>query len=169
MVGANRGLQQGTSVVNAIRAVILSLLAASLAACSSSKDKTPIKQVTPTVTRDVPNVLRGLVSSEATLLKADPILVSGYGLVVGLPGTGGGDLDEKLFATMDRQLGLMGIGKGSPGLEGTPLAGQIARRSAPLQGSRGCRRLRQRHPRRPGRRELRCLRPLRQHVAGHLP
>lgn len=108
--------------MNAIRAVILSSLAV-LAACSS-KPTTPIKQVTPAVMRDVPSVLRGTIGSEATLLKADPILVSGYGLVVGLPGTGGGDLDEKLFATMDRQLGLMGIGKGAPGLDGTPLEGK---------------------------------------------
>ena len=37
--------------------------------------------------------LRGTIGSEATIIGAEQILVSGFGLVVGLNGTGGGDID----------------------------------------------------------------------------
>lgn len=90
-------------------------------ACSGPAPKS--RQVSPGVIRDVPPVLRGTIGSTATLRKADPILVSGYGLVVGLAGTGGGDLDPRTAATMERQLGLKGIARSATGLEGTPLEG----------------------------------------------
>ena len=93
------------------------------AGCKSNKAEPKARAVAPQVIRDVPSVLKGTIGAEATLLKADPILVSGYGLVVGLPGTGGGDLDERLMATMERQLGLSGIGKSADAMTGTAFEG----------------------------------------------
>ena len=82
------------------------------------------RPVRPVVQRDTPSILRGTIGSEVTLRRVEPILVSGYGLVVGLNGTGGGDLpDERIAVHMERQLGLMGVGRGSDLLNGTPLAG----------------------------------------------
>jgi hypothetical protein len=63
----------------------------------------------------------------ASITRAEALLVSGYGLVVGLSGTGGGDLDERIAATMERQLGLMGFSRSSPGLEGTAFEGMTPR------------------------------------------
>lgn len=97
-------------------------LAGWIAGCSSKPPAEP-RRVEPLVTRDVPSALRGIVGSEATLRNHEPVLVSGYGLVVGLNGTGGGELPERIAATMERELGLKGIGKGSEFLVGTPLEG----------------------------------------------
>jgi hypothetical protein len=93
-----------------------------MGACAS-KPPPKARLVQAPIVRDVPSVLRGTVGSEATLLKADPVIVSGYGLVVGLKGTGGGDLPPRIAATMERQLGLMGISSSSDVLRGTALEG----------------------------------------------
>lgn len=104
-------------------AVVLIALAL-LAGCAQEKPKPTARAVKPAVVRDYPAVLRGTIGTEGTLLKAEPVLVSGYGIVVGLPGTGGGDLDEGLSATMERMIGLMGVGMGSEAMVGTPLEGK---------------------------------------------
>lgn len=108
-------------------AAIALLALAPLAALLGCKSDTKPRQVSPGVIRDTPSVLRGTVGSECTLRQADPVLVSGYGLVVGLHGTGGGDLDERVAATMERQLGLHQVTKTGPGLEETPLEGLTPR------------------------------------------
>jgi hypothetical protein len=97
----------------------------SLAGCASEPRRA--RDVRPPVVRDVPSALRGTIGTEATLARAEPVLISGYGLVVGLPGTGGGDLDERISATMERQLGLMGVGRASEELQGTPFEGMTPR------------------------------------------
>jgi hypothetical protein len=78
------------------------------------------------VIRDGPAVLRGTIGSESTIIGVDPVLVSGYGLVVGLNGTGGGPLPVQIQATMERELARGGIGKGGPLREGA-LAGKTPR------------------------------------------
>lgn len=110
-----------------LRASIAALTAAALIAtatigCASKPQRG--RTVAPPVVRDVPSALRGTIGTEATLLKADPVIVSGYGLVVGLKGTGGGDLPPQVATTMERQLGLMGIGRSADALRGTPLEGR---------------------------------------------
>jgi hypothetical protein len=103
------------------------LLALALAPACASKNAPKPRTVAPTITRDIPSSLRGTVMAEATLLKADPVIVSGYGLVVGLNGTGGGDLDERIAASMERELGLMQVGHESDVFQGTPLEGKSPR------------------------------------------
>lgn len=94
-------------------------LAASLAgltACGSSGgNEKPIQfHTAPVITRDVPEILRNTIGSEATIGGVEPVLVSGYGFVVGLHGTGGEPLPERIAATMERQLGLNGISRANP-------------------------------------------------------
>jgi hypothetical protein len=105
----------------ALAAALACIAAGFLAGCAGAPPRA--RTVTVPVIHDVPSVLRGTVGAEAMLLKADPVIVSGYGLVVGLKGTGGGDLPPAVAATMERELGLMGIGRASGALRGTALEG----------------------------------------------
>lgn len=100
--------------MNCSRAVRAGLLcvAASFAGCGSGEPKKPI-DIEPVVTRDVHPMLRGTIGAEITFRNVDPVLVSGLGLVVGLHGTGGQMLPEDVAATMEREMGLQGIGRGN--------------------------------------------------------
>lgn len=109
-----------------IRPALLALALAALAGCGSSEPAKP-RIVEPDIRRDVPAALRGTVGSEATLRNNEPVLVSGYGLVVGLPGTGGGAVPDRIAASMERELGLKGISKGSEALRGTGIEGMSPR------------------------------------------
>jgi len=104
------------------------ILAASLllaAAGCSSPDKPRPRAVVPVV-RDVPPLLRNTVGSEVTFRNIEPRLVSGYGLVVGLNGTGGDVLPDSIAATMEREMGLRGIGKAAD-FRGTAIEGMSPR------------------------------------------
>lgn len=68
--------------------------------------------------RDVPAILRDTLGSQTTLTGTQPILVSGYGLVVGLNGTGSGDVPGPVRSIMEREMLLMGVGKESGPLRG---------------------------------------------------
>lgn len=101
-------------------APLVALLAAllPLAGCSGSSKPRNFESA-PIVVRDIPEIFRNTVGAEATINGVQPVLVSGYGLVVGLRGTGGQPLPERIAATMERQLGLNGISRANPlpGLE----------------------------------------------------
>ncbi|MCB9845560.1 MAG: flagellar basal body P-ring protein FlgI [Phycisphaeraceae bacterium] len=90
------------------------------AGCGSTKPKQERAiSVMPTV-RDVPAPLRGTVGSEVTFIGIEPTLISGYGLVVGLNGSGGGILTDAVAATMERMMALRGI-TSSAQVDGTAL------------------------------------------------
>ncbi len=93
----------------------LSALAAgtvALATGCTSRGERPVRaRDVPVVTRDVPSVLRNTVGSETSMLGIEPVLVSGYGLVVGLNGTGSRDIPAALRAHMDTEMSRMGIGR----------------------------------------------------------
>ena len=96
-----------------------------LVACSPGKS---VKVERPTVApRAVPAPLRGTVGSLAQSSAGQPVVISGFGLVVGLNGTGGGLLDERIAATMEREMQLQGVGLAS-NVEGTALEDPILRR-----------------------------------------
>lgn len=95
------------SPARATLAIGLALLG-TLSACSEPAKP---RQVDVAPTREVPPLLRGTVGADVTLLGIQPMLVSGYGLVVGLDGTGGDVLPDSIASTMEREMGLMGIGK----------------------------------------------------------
>lgn len=93
----------------------------------ASKPPPRARAVTPAaeVVRDVPAVLRGTIGTEASLTKrAKPQLVSGFGLVVGLQGTGGGELPPRVAATMERQLSLMSMNSTADALKDTIFGGK---------------------------------------------
>lgn len=54
-----------------------------------------------------PTALRGTIGREAILRNADRVLVSGYGLVVGLNDTGATDVPAQVEATMEREIETM--------------------------------------------------------------
>lgn len=87
-------------------------LGATLAAGCSSGSEKQAKKPEPAALRDVPTVLRGTVGAEASFRGVEPTLVSGLGIVVGLNGTGGGDLPQSIQTTMERDLARGGIGRG---------------------------------------------------------
>jgi len=107
---------------------LLSTLALSLCAGISACDSTPRKPIRTSVVpaRDVAPLLRGTVGAEVTFLGIEPVLVSGYGLVVGLNGTGGDVLPDSIASTMEREMGLLGIGK-SGSYTGTAIEGKSPR------------------------------------------
>jgi len=89
------------------------LVAGGLWATTGCSNKKPsvVEPVTVQPARDIPTLLRGTVGAEASFSGVEPVLVSGYGLVVGLNGTGGDVLPDSIRTTMEREMGLLGIGK----------------------------------------------------------
>jgi len=113
------------SAVSLGMALVAAFGAALIGACESS-EPVKAKEVKPLVVRDVPDLLRETIGAQTTFAGVDPTLVSGYGLVVGLRGTGGQNIPARIAATMERQMGLNGIGRGNE-LKGTPLDGKSPR------------------------------------------
>ncbi|MEO0511992.1 MAG: flagellar basal body P-ring protein FlgI [Planctomycetota bacterium] len=112
---------QATALHSAGRLVLGALLLTTLAACSGDK-RGRLRDVDPVLPYTTP-VLRGTIGSECKLRRVFPTIVSGYGVVVGLDGTGGRTVPERVAASMERELGLRGIGR--PGaFEGTLLEGR---------------------------------------------
>lgn len=108
------------------RVLVCAAAAGLLAGCGWGKPRSA-RIVRPAVVRDVPAVLRNTIGAEVSVQRVDPVLVSGFGLVVGLNGTGGGILDEQVAVTMERELGLKGVNKASDEYDGTPLEGLTPR------------------------------------------
>ncbi|MBL8764404.1 MAG: flagellar basal body P-ring protein FlgI [Phycisphaerae bacterium] len=100
----------------------LAALAGSGGGCDSTPKRALKVDPPPSVVRDIPSVFRGTVGAEVGFRGIEPVYVAGYGLVVGLNGTGGGPLPESVQVTMERELARGGMGKGNeqPG----PLAGR---------------------------------------------
>jgi hypothetical protein len=65
---------------------------------------------------NVPRILRGTIASETIMLGYQPVVVRGYGLVVGLDGTGSRDIPPAVRAHMLAEMARHGIGKESAGL-----------------------------------------------------
>lgn len=110
---------------------LLSLLALLIAGglstgCTTGKKEKP-RAVRPTLPpRDVPSPLRGILASQSTIRGLEPTRISGLGFVVGLNGTGGGVLNDRIAFHMEREMGLMGVGQGA--FDGTPFEGMSPRR-----------------------------------------
>ncbi len=64
---------------------------------------------------EVPTILKGTVASEAFLDGYEPVVVHGYGLVVGLDGTGSSDVPPAVRAHMIAMASRRGIGSESSG------------------------------------------------------
>ncbi len=95
-----------------------------LAGCES--DPPPRTRPTEPIVRDIPTVLSNTVGASASLVGTEPILVYGYGIVVGLNGTGGGLLDDALAAQLEREMSLRDISP-SMNYEGWAIQGKTPR------------------------------------------
>ena len=106
----------------------LTLLGVTIASgCARNRKPPPrARAVAPAIDRDIPSALRGTIGAETTVRGVAPLLVSGIGFVVGLDGTGGLPMPEEYAATIEREMGLQGIGRAND-YEGTPLQGKSPR------------------------------------------
>lgn len=71
---------------------------------------------------DVDPIMRGTVASETAIAGLEPVVVRGYGLVVGLRDTGGRLMPAEVRAMMVQELARRGVGNPGTGFEMTPEA-----------------------------------------------
>ncbi|MEM1422911.1 MAG: flagellar basal body P-ring protein FlgI, partial [Planctomycetota bacterium] len=100
-----------------LRTILLLVPVVLLAACQSNKGPAPTAIERPIVSRDTPAVLANTVGAFGQINGLQPTYVSGYGLVVGLNGTGSGDAPLTVRAALMDEMTRNGVGK-----RGTPLA-----------------------------------------------
>jgi hypothetical protein len=114
-------------LAGALLSLFALLFAGALATgCTTGKKEKP-RAVRPALPpRDVPSPLRGILASQSTIRGLEPTRISGLGFVVGLNGTGGGVLNDRIAFHMEREMGLMGVGQGA--FDGTPFEGMSPRR-----------------------------------------
>lgn len=110
--------------VTTLAVLILAALLVPACVSGSAEKARPVR--VPVPPRDVPSALRGVIGSQATVRGLQPTRISGLGFVVGLNGTGGGVLNDRVAFHMEREMGLMGVGTGA--FEGTPFEGMSPRR-----------------------------------------
>jgi len=120
-------MNRTTSARRTVTTLAVLIIAALLVpACVSGSAQKPRPVRVPVPPRDVPSALRGIIGSQATVRGLEPTRISGLGFVVGLNGTGGGVLNDRVAFHMEREMGLMGVGTGA--FEGTPFEGMSPRR-----------------------------------------
>jgi flagellar basal body P-ring protein FlgI len=78
------------------------LTACAISACESTPPVKPRR--TEPVVRDVPSVLVNTIGASTSLNGTEAVIVYGYGVVVGLNGTGGDILDEALAAQIELEM-----------------------------------------------------------------
>ncbi len=88
-----------------------------LPACNSTAKKKSVAVDRPLVTRDTPAVLSNSVGAFGQINGLQPVYVSGYGLIVGLNGTGSADAPLSVRASLMTEMTRNGVGR-----TGTPLA-----------------------------------------------
>jgi hypothetical protein len=92
-----------------MRRTLLALLAAIAAACSNIEEAAPRPKPTsmswkPTFEIEVDPILRGTIASEAILLGFNDVVARGYGIVVGLKGTGSRTMPAEVRAFLLQEL-----------------------------------------------------------------
>lgn len=102
------------------RAVAIFTIGAALlaAGCESDTPNRPRAEARPIIQRDTPTLLRDTVGTETTIQGAEATLVTGYGIVVGLKGTGAGDAPPAVRALLEREMILRGVGSENTGIIG---------------------------------------------------
>ena len=92
--------------------LLLAAIGGLVGCASGSKSRArPRAEANAIVARDVAPALRGLIGAQASLQGRDTLLVTGYGVVVGLDGTGStGDIPVPVRAVLEREMALRGVG-----------------------------------------------------------
>lgn len=119
-------MSTNSSVISlAQRALSVALATASIAfiGCGEVVERVPArpKQARATganFTLDVDPMMRGTVASEVAVNGLEPVVVRGYGLVMGLKGTGGRLMPAEVRAAMIQELARRGIGNPATSPEG---------------------------------------------------
>jgi hypothetical protein len=73
------------------------------------------REAVKTVQVDVDPIMRGTVAADTSLVGFDPVVVRGYGIVVGLRGTGSRQMPADVRAFLVQELAKRGFGSGNPG------------------------------------------------------
>ncbi|TVQ32660.1 MAG: hypothetical protein EA376_04665 [Phycisphaeraceae bacterium] len=68
------------------------------------------------VVRDMPAILRGTIGAESFLRGTESLLITGYGVVVGLNGTGSADVPASVRSVLEREMSRRGVGRESVGM-----------------------------------------------------
>jgi flagellar basal body P-ring protein FlgI len=102
--------------------VILLLMGAivMLGACAKPPERPASTVQVPVQVRDTQSILRGTIGAEVSIRGTEGTIVSGYGLVVGLDGTGSGIVPIGVRSVLEQEMLQRGVGQGSP--ERGPLA-----------------------------------------------
>jgi flagellar basal body P-ring protein FlgI len=98
---------------------LLIILTVMFGGCSGIEKAKPRPQSARTdrsIDLDVPRAMRGTIASETIMLGYQPVIVRGYGLVVGLNGSGSREIPPALRAHMLAEMARHGIGQESAGL-----------------------------------------------------
>lgn len=101
----------------ALAIVSIPALTLFLLSCGATPQKRAQPGAAP-VMREIDPALRGLIGSMTTLRGREPLLVSGYGLVVDLDGAGSADMPVNIRAYMEREMAVRGVGQISRGFGG---------------------------------------------------
>jgi len=117
MTTANRRRTAIRTTLLAIQAGALLALGAAGAGCAEPGQQRA-RAVMPDMgeLRDVPQSLRNTIGSYVTVRGDRPLMVSGFGIVVGLDGTGSADVPIALRDRLEREMGLRGVGQESMGM-----------------------------------------------------
>jgi len=98
--------------------LFLSLFALIAAPGCNEKPRRRARAVQPdVVVRDVPPVLAGTIGAQVSIRGSEGLLVSGYGLVVDLAGTGDREIPGPVRAYMEREMSLQGVGQALFGMD----------------------------------------------------
>jgi len=95
-------------------------LGAALIACASDPEPPPRAEQVSVPVRDVAPVLSDTIGAQSTVSGMQPMFVSGYGLVVGLDGTGSTDVPLAVSAVLEDEMTRLGVGKGEGPLGDMP-------------------------------------------------
>jgi len=125
LVVIEAGRRRTRRTAAATRAIGLAAALLCVAGCSSVEEAPPRPRntaVSPTVLPNIPEIMRGTVASQAVMAGyADrDVVVHGYGLVVGLKGTGHRILDAGVRAHMLGEMARMGVGRPGADMAASP-------------------------------------------------
>lgn len=99
------------SLLGSLAPLLLLAAVCSMVSCTTDRPKPrPTRADRSGLMPNVPPILRGTVASEAFVVGYQPVVARGYGLVVGLNGTGSRDIPPAIRAHMLAELARHGIG-----------------------------------------------------------